>query len=165
GSLSLLGNFGDTFTTDLPINGVLSVQGPATATFNSLIVASDEAFVQLGGNTRVFGDISMQGGEAIALDPTLGTFVEVFGNITETGGSRGLVVAGGGMVQLDGTNTFTGGIRVNDSGTTLIISQDANLGDVAGGLTLTPGTTLELFSGPMGGHLHDLAFDDRRRQR
>ena len=36
---------------------------------------------------------------------------------------------------------------VNDGGTTLIISDDVNLGDVAGGLTLTPGTTLELFFG------------------
>ena len=67
---------------------------------------------------------------------------------TGAGPGVGSVIAtGGGYVELDGVgNSFTGGVTVTGSGTTLAISDDANLGN-GGTLALGSGTALELFFG------------------
>jgi fibronectin-binding autotransporter adhesin len=60
------------------------------------------------------------------------------GNISEAGGSRGLTKTGAGTVVLSGTNTFSGGLTL--SAGIVSISSNANLGATSGGLTFNGGT-------------------------
>lgn len=64
--------------------------------------------------------------------------LNISGNITETGGSRGLNKTGAGTVILSGTNTFTGGLTL--SAGVLSISSNSNLGASSGGLVFNGGT-------------------------
>ena len=133
----------------LEVGDRLQVQDDAVVTFSDL---TDAGTIELGGGTSV-NDIAIQGTRAITLDPTSGHQVVVAGTISDevgTGAGPGVgsvIATGGGYVELDGVdNSFTGGVTVTGSGTTLAISDDANLGN-GGTLALGSGTTLELFFG------------------
>jgi autotransporter passenger strand-loop-strand repeat protein/autotransporter-associated beta strand protein len=138
----------DQTLTTINSAGALFVQGDASFNFGDL---TDAGILQLGGNTTV-NSISIQGTRSVTLDPATGFFVEITSTISdEVGDGTGtgvgsLIVNGGGTVELDGANTYTGGTTVTDAGTTLVISDDTNLGD-GGTLALGQGTTLELFFG------------------
>jgi autotransporter-associated beta strand protein len=64
--------------------------------------------------------------------------LNISGNITETGGSRGLNKTGAGTVVLSGTNTFTGGLTLTAG--VVSISSNSNLGAYSGGLSFNGGT-------------------------
>jgi fibronectin-binding autotransporter adhesin len=64
--------------------------------------------------------------------------LNITGNITETGGSRGLNKTGVGTVILSGTNTFTGGLTLTAG--VVSISSNSNLGASSGGLVFNGGT-------------------------
>jgi fibronectin-binding autotransporter adhesin len=64
--------------------------------------------------------------------------LNISGNITETGGSRGLNKTGVGTVILSGTNTFTGGLTLTAG--VVSISSNSNLGASSGGLVFNGGT-------------------------
>lgn len=52
-------------------------------------------------------------------------------------GAAGITKTGAGNLHLNGTNTYAGGIRIADG--TVIISQDANLGAISGGIAFDGG--------------------------
>ncbi len=61
-------------------------------------------------------------------------------NITNNANTNSLVAGGGGVVRLNGNNTYTAGTYVLKD-TTLVISSDANLGGAAGNVTVTSAST------------------------
>jgi autotransporter-associated beta strand protein len=64
--------------------------------------------------------------------------LDITGNISEAGGSRGINLTGSSWLRLSGTNSFSGGITVTSG--QLIVSSDSNLGASSGGITLNGGT-------------------------
>jgi fibronectin-binding autotransporter adhesin len=64
--------------------------------------------------------------------------LNISGNITEAGGSRGLNKTGAGTVILSGTNTFSGGLTFTAG--VVSISSNSNLGAYSGGLIFNGGT-------------------------
>jgi fibronectin-binding autotransporter adhesin len=64
--------------------------------------------------------------------------LNISGNITEAGGSRGLNKTGAGTVILSGTNTLTGGLTLTAG--VVSISSNNNLGASSGGLIFNGGT-------------------------
>ena len=64
--------------------------------------------------------------------------LNISGDITETGGSRGLNKTGTGTVILSGTNTFTGGLTLTAG--IVSISSNSNLGGSSSGLIFNGGT-------------------------
>ena len=64
--------------------------------------------------------------------------LRVTGDITETGGSRGINKTGAAMLTLSGTNTFSGGLTLTAG--TVSVSSDTNLGASSGPVTFAGGT-------------------------
>ncbi len=95
----------------------------ATQTISAGIVLGDPA-----GVAAYTGTWSIDGSNSL----------NVTGNISETGGVRGITKTGAGTLILSGTNSFSGGLTLNAG--TVQISSDANLGASSGSLTFGGGT-------------------------
>ena len=127
-------------------NGALYVEGGASPSFGNL---SDAGILQLGGADTTVGGIAIVGTRDVVLDPTAGGFVDVIGTISDGAGTGGsgvgtVTVDGGADVELDGTNTYTGGTIVSGSTLLQIFNSDNALGGLASTLSLGDGTALEL---------------------
>jgi fibronectin-binding autotransporter adhesin len=133
-----------------------------TRYINDLIISTSTAFTLSAGTGGTLnlrsGNITRQNVSGIQTisagivlgDPTgvaayTGTWniagsnsLNISGNITETGGSRGLNKTGAGTVILSGTNTFTGGLTLTAG--IVSISSNNNLGASSGGLVFSGGT-------------------------
>lgn len=71
--------------------------------------------------------------------------------VTDQGSTPNAVtVTGGGVVELDGLNSYTGGTTVNNNAT-LRVGQDANLGAAAGGVTLGDSSAIGILQVGGGG--------------
>ena len=109
------------FYTVEQINGgevLPSFQGGTLTTSGSGQVAQDFEVTEQNGTISV--------GEGDAID-FAGTF----------SGAGGMTKAGQGVLELSGTNTFSGGVTVVGGG--LSVAADANMGDAAGNVTLDGG--------------------------
>ncbi|HET9870818.1 MAG TPA: autotransporter-associated beta strand repeat-containing protein, partial [bacterium] len=111
-SVSSDGQMGYTF-------GYLAVDG---GTFQTTASFSSDRFIILGGGT---------------FDVTSGTTLTLTGQLTNGGGLS--LTDTGTLVLTNNTNSYTGGTVVG-SGSTLSISNDAQLGNSSGNLTLNGGT-------------------------
>ena len=80
------------------------------------------------------GTWSVAGGNSLVLS----------GNISEAGGSRSIDLTGGGRVELQGNNSFSGGLTLTSG--SLMVRNDANLGASSGGIRLAGGTLWALDS-------------------
>lgn len=98
--------------------------------------------INTGGFSFTTADYTLNGG-AVALggaSPTISNTGKVTIGSSLTG-SSGVVKNGAGQLVLNGTNTFTGGLRV-DAGA-LVVNSDAALGAVGNGVTMAGGTDLD----------------------
>ena len=75
------------------------------------------------------------------VDTASGSSADLSGAISG-GGSNGFTKTGSGALTLSGTNTFTGGVSLTAG--TLFVGNDTNLGDAAGTVSMSNGTTLGL---------------------
>jgi len=151
GMLTLTGT--NTYTGGTTLNaGVLRIQSDANLgnaagalTFNGGTLSingtiASERDIQLNGNGNIvtqFGDALSSSGDvsgAGALSKDGRGVVEFTGTLSHAGG---LFLNNGGMI-LSGSNTYTGGTKLNAG--TLRVSSDANLGDAAGALTFNGGS-------------------------
>lgn len=114
-------------------SGTLALTGTNDYTQNTTVT---DGTLQLGnGGTTgsITGDITVSNGATFAFNRS-NNFT--FGGVVS--GAGRVLQAGSGVLTLTGTNTYTGGTRI-DSGT-LSVSSNANLGDASGGVTLAGGS-------------------------
>ena len=150
--------------TTVSSGAVLQIQGNIIVgnealTLNGSGVSGTGAFRNISGNNSFGGSITLGSGSTISSDAgtltlsggiTNGGFTTTFsgsGNIVENGvisGIGSVVRTGPGILTLGGANTYLGGTTIN--GGTVVVSSNANLGNVSGGLTLNAGT-LEVATG------------------
>ncbi|MEY3894889.1 MAG: hypothetical protein RLZZ214_408, partial [Verrucomicrobiota bacterium] len=130
-----------TSATSVNTQTVFALRSSATITLNAsqtLTVGSNSASVPAG---VILNGGSITGGTALAFGAAPGVVYSSVANgsigsaIT---GSGGVSIMGPGVTTLSGTNTFSGGLFIND--TTLRAGINGNLGTSAGGLTLNGGT-------------------------
>ncbi|WP_156255167.1 autotransporter-associated beta strand repeat-containing protein [Sandarakinorhabdus oryzae] len=144
------GTLAKTGTGTLVLNGVNSYAGGTTLSAGTIRVGNNSALstgalAMAAGTTLQAGAAGLSLTNAIGLNG-LGT-VDVAGQTLTLGG----VISGTGPLSvidsaavpaaalvLTGINTYTGGTVI--TGTTVEVSQDANLGNAAGGITMAAGT-------------------------
>ena len=129
-----------------------AVTHPAAITLNGGDTGESLGQLRLDNGSTWSGDITLAGDITGLSDGNIGSNAAnlgtISGDIGQTGGPRDLVKAGGGVIFLNGTNTYTGQTRILAGG--LVISSVANaLGTTAagtvvginGGLGLSGGIT------------------------
>jgi autotransporter-associated beta strand protein len=136
-----LGGGGTSIPTFAIGAGILTLNGNINATssnVSSTSTISGTGSVELNGVTRTLTvDPILFNGQSVAPDQPSLNFSSI---ITSTVGSgAGIIKTGNGMLRLDGTNTFTGGVDLQQGG--LIIGNNAALG-TGGTLTIAAGTTI-----------------------
>ncbi len=144
GTLSKIG------TGTLELNGDNTYSGGTSLTAGTIRVGNNNA-LGTGNLAMAAGTILQSGAAALTIGNTIsmagGATVDVAGQTLTLGG----LISGAGPLSvidsasvpaaalvLTGLNTYTGGTVV--TGTTVLVSQDANLGNAAGGITLVGGT-------------------------
>ncbi len=147
--------FGNTST---PVEINLGSSGTNTDTPRVLTFDADSGNATIKVNSNVsadvtigilaVGSITLADNLAVTNESTSATLI-INRVISETGGAKGLIKDGVGILQIGGTNTFTGTTTVN--GGVLRINADARLGSAPGSyvadqLTLNGGT-LRTFAG------------------
>jgi uncharacterized protein with beta-barrel porin domain len=125
--------------------GGAGISGANLTVRNSGTISGNTTAIAFTGGTNTLtlqSGWSLSGGINLATNTTSVTFNQSIGATLANviGGSGSVIQNGSGILTLAGTNTFSGGTKV-DSGT-LAISNNSALG--TGALTLSPGTTLHL---------------------
>ncbi|HEX4304391.1 MAG TPA: autotransporter domain-containing protein [Rhizomicrobium sp.] len=127
-------------TIDIGVDGKLVLDAGASLAAGAQLTG-DGGELDLNGNATTLGALSgstsiLLGGATLTLDQSVAT---TFGGSID--GTGRLVVGGGGMLALtNAANTYSGGTLVRGGGT-LIVSDDAALGEVHGSVTLGDATT------------------------
>lgn len=114
----------------------VSLDGPGTLT-----VAGGAILAGINGATALPSNPSLINLGGLSFGSVTG-FVHTVANLSinsPIGGSGGVVKSGFGVLALNGTNTFTGGLTVNSG--TLLFNSDANLGAAGQPITLNGGLT------------------------
>ncbi len=144
------GTLAKTGTGTLVLNGANSYSGGTSLTAGTIRVGNNAA-LGTGALTMSAGTILQAGAPTLTVGNAVamlgGATVDVNGTVLTLGG----VISGTGPLSvidsqslasdaliLTGVNSYTGGTVV--TGTTVQVSQDANLGNAAGGVTLVGGT-------------------------
>ncbi|MFY3705842.1 autotransporter domain-containing protein [Achromobacter dolens] len=97
------------------------------------------ATLDLNGGSATFRNL--QGAGQLEMGAAASSVMVLEGNFSGViGGSRLLEKTGTGTLVLSGTNTYTGGTRI-DQGGVLSVSRDANLGDVGGSVYINGETS------------------------
>lgn len=113
--------------------------GTGSITVHNLVGSTT---LDLANGVQLGNDVSLQTGLIVNTGP--GTTSQMFGIISESGGSFGLNKTGSGTLILSGANTFSGGVYVsNDS--TIRAENDSALG--SGIVTVSGALTLDLANG------------------
>jgi len=118
-------------TLDVTTGGILETSnvGANAVTIDSSVLSS--------GNQQDL--VVIQNNTAAAM--TINSVINNSGSTSTVGGGGvALTKAGQGTVILNGTNTYTGGTYIDDAGSTVDFSADANLGAASGALTFSGGT-------------------------
>ncbi len=116
--------------------GTLTLAGNVTATMVTNHVAAIYGHLSLGVSTRVF-NVTNTGG--------VWAWMTIHAQIS---GSGGLFKAGGGLLTLSGTNTYSGTTTVADG--TLDLENDDALGSTAAGTVVQDGASLRLTGAHIG---------------
>ncbi len=126
------------------LSGVNTYSGTTLISGGALNVSADNNLgsgsLNLSGGTLQYG-ASFNTARNMTFGASSGTIDTNGFNSTLSGtlsGTGGLTKTGAGVLTLSGVNTYSGGTTI--SGGTVIVSADANLGDVSGALTLDGGT-------------------------
>ncbi|WP_143277667.1 beta strand repeat-containing protein [Bordetella genomosp. 10] len=129
---------GDTVLVDSTVNGPVQAQGMQFAADGYTLAGNNPL-----ADTLTLTGVPVSGGGPNEAVIRVGTGVAEGASYTATisavlGGAAKLVKTDLGTLVLSGINTYLGGTAIN--GGTLRVSQDANLGDAAGALSLDGGT-------------------------
>ena len=100
-----------------------------TLTFSNS--GSNSQLTVTSGSHILAAPVILAGG--LTVTPSLGAALDIKGNISGSGGSQSLTIGGPGRLQLDGSNTYSGGTTITAG--TLAVSSAVNLG--SGGLTFS----------------------------
>lgn len=111
----------------------------ALATNNTQTWSGDFTFT--GANNLDLGTGAVTLGASLTINAP-GAILTVGGNIGDGGNNRGLSKTGAGMVVLNGANSYTGPTAI--TGGVLRITQASGLGTIAGGVTQSGTSALEL---------------------
>ncbi|MCX5788824.1 MAG: autotransporter-associated beta strand repeat-containing protein [Elusimicrobia bacterium] len=154
GTLTLSGGNSYTGGTTVANTATLAVYSDA----NLGAASGGLALSGSGATLRTLGNVTLASPRAVTLGSGGGALsggtIDTYGNADSIagaisgGGTAGLNVtstSGSGTLALSGANTYTGGTTVN-TGATLAINSDGNLGAASGGLTLSGGTLQTLGS-------------------
>ncbi|MBI3881682.1 MAG: autotransporter-associated beta strand repeat-containing protein, partial [Verrucomicrobia bacterium] len=136
-----LGTAGSTFT----INGGTFNTSAATSNLNNnpLVINGDSTFI--GTAVLDLGTGATTLGTSAGTNRTISavaTALTLSGNIANGTTATGLIKQGAGVLALNGANTFTGAVTVNNG--TLRLGNNSALGTTAGGITVNSGATLDL---------------------
>ena len=141
-------------TVDVAANATVYVSSavthPAAITLNGGDTGESLGQLRLEGGAIWSGDLTLAGDITGLSDGNIGSNAgnlgTISGDIGETGGPRNLVKAGGGVISLGGTNTYTGETQILAGG--LVISSVANaLGTTAAGTVVGINSGLGLSGG------------------
>ncbi len=118
---------------------VTAGSAPTSATTGQISVLNTHTVTVTASVTAQNLNIASGGGVAINTSQTLTVNNGVANGVINNGTSGGALAVTGGTLDLNGTNTYTGGTVIN-SGGTVSISSDGNLGNTSGGITFNGGT-------------------------
>ncbi|MEZ0274088.1 MAG: beta strand repeat-containing protein, partial [Roseimicrobium sp.] len=133
------------------IAGTTILNGQITLT-GSVEIQADAGYLEInqaetGPNAGASSIVSTAISPTVTYDVASGARIRQAGVVATptTSGTLNVVKNGDGILQLDGANTFTGGVQLNAG--TLRIGNASGLGTAASGLTIANGTTLSMSDG------------------
>ncbi|MGE3534816.1 MAG: autotransporter-associated beta strand repeat-containing protein [Parachlamydiales bacterium] len=142
------------------LGGAIFVADGATLTITDPVFTNNKTSGGKGGRGSIYGSGSGDGkdgigrGDDLFLSSGSATTLQAVANPLTIntnidsdqgaggGGGGGLTVIGPQLIAFGGSNTYTGGTTISGATSTLSISNDINLGDPSGNLTLVNGGTL-----------------------
>jgi autotransporter-associated beta strand protein len=149
GTLVLGGASASTYSGGTVVSaGSLQISGSATLGSSGSALTVSAGTLDLGGTSQNVGTVTISGASTIQNGTlngttylgTLGSGMAVESAVLDGGGAT-LSHSGGGTLALLGVNTYSGGTTISGAGT-ILLTNDAGLGNASAGLTFSASGTL-----------------------